>query len=291
MKRPPVIAETREFVQKNRSDRLQAERLSLRQNRLAKFLGWMLVTIVLLAIQGICVSDPRAMPDLRLFVFFLFPIPGILILRGSAGGLRFATATLAITSLLWFLWLLPALLGRHPVIILQQWISVDQIGFLPFGLVPLIYLTACLVMAVACLVSSRIKFATKPVIAFLVIVGLGIGIPWKIESNRAAKVRSAYSAELAAAKAFLIEKRFQDVEGNYPIGATHPQSQEIAPVFEKYPGLISVATYRSTISGWVVLYQARQAKGTGYYHYSDWVRMPSGYWLNLELRLYLSSLP
>lgn len=285
MKRPPVTIATREFVEENWAKAEKAHRRSLRQNPLGQLLGWMLIALTMWGFGAVHGLEPR------LLVFFIFPIPAILVLRGSAGGLRFSTVALFFSTLFWFMWLRPALAGTHPVAIQGHWSLKGARGFMSLGVLPLIHLASCLAMAVVCLVTSRIKFATKPVIAFLIVVSLVVGIPLRVDADRAARVRRDFTAELAATKAFIVEKRYQDGPGAYSIGSKHPQAAEIAPVLEGNPRIRHVYTFKSMVSGAVFIYDNREAKGTHYYNYDEWIRMPSGEWLKLDMGVNLNPAP
>ncbi|MCW1924638.1 hypothetical protein OKA05_18885 [Luteolibacter arcticus] len=242
--------------------------LSLRTNRYAQTLGWLLT--LLFPVAAILTSYIGGEAEGLGLLLLIFVVPGILILRGSIPALRFVFSLLLFFLLVRGAYLAPTIIAGVPITVNDRWIYWRDPEYWQLVMLPFAYLLTCFVLAILAYRKSELRIwsrSTCLMTGIPVVIALAV---FCVEWRKDAKVRRDYRRELDLVRAF--------ARSEQALLKSSKEHETLHREVEANPMIRELNVRRTAIDPFFLVgsLNAPRLAGKRYHGYSEWIPMPTG---------------
>jgi hypothetical protein len=276
-----LLSEEQKRNYRNDVNRFEEEKFASRNSFPTKLLGWMLIASFGFQIAGAISGNGIDFGGL------LFLFTGIYILNGSQSALRFATFIIAPAAVIGLLKILWCVALRQPLEINKDWRDYRDLKFWTLGVSPCMYFVAEAIVATCAFRLRKIPFWTKTVRVWAGVFGVIFLLQLIFFARnlvRLREVRRSFPKELAAAEAYF---------STYGRGISTASMRASEQTFGELPNLLQV-DWKNSPNSTTQIYRKVSGGDTPSGKRLDhqvWLKLPSGEWGKIEMKLILPENP
>lgn len=258
------------------------EEWARRHSMPTKLLGWMLIAGFVFEVCSGIIGGGLDLGG----ILFLFA--GIAVMKGSQNWLRFVTVLVVLGALFSIGMIIHSFVTGHPIAIGKKWFDFRELEFWTLGVSPVMFLIAESILSIVAIKLRRIEFWTRSVKVWTGILGGFVVFCFAVQLFRILRdreFRRDFSSELEAARNHLV------AHGGWSSLASRESSEA---VFSRLPRVMTFTWRHDPKVGRVIYRKFKgstptiDGKGNTY---SEWIKLSSGEWGKIELKIILPESP